>query len=169
MVVHLIAYIIERNHPAYVGINMVDAERRSALLPVDGIVPEIIRVIVPHKNGHDLHEGKAMLPHERGRCIDGNIFLSHVNGLQLDRYSNSTVDINEQRIHGIQSVEQTLKFLPQIDMSSDDGSSLKCALFRVESLRGGLGEGNRISFMASFATSLLSILDPYNNSDPSLG
>ena len=62
-----------------------------------------------------------MLPHERGRSIDGNIFLSHVNGVQLDRYSNSAVDINEQRIHGIQSIEEALKFpTAKVDMSSDE-------------------------------------------------
>ena len=121
VVVHLIGCMIERNHAAYVGINMSDVEQRSTLLPVDGIPPEIIRVIVPHKNGPYLHDGKAALPHEHGRSIDGNIFLSRVNGVQLDRYSNSAVDINEQRIHRIQSVEEALKFpTAKDDMSSDE-------------------------------------------------
>ena len=120
MVVHLIAYMIERNHPAYVGISMVDVERRSTLPPVDRIPPEIVRVIVPHKNGPDLHEGKVVLPHERGHSIDGNIFFSHVNRIQLDRHSNLAVDINEQCIHGIQSVGEALKFpTAKVDMSSD--------------------------------------------------
>ena len=121
VVVHLIACMIERNHPAYVGINMVDVERRSTLLPVDGIPPEMIRVIVPHKNGPHIHDGKAALPHEHGRSMDGIIFPSHVNGVRLDRYSNSAVDINEQGIHRIQSVEEALKFpTAKVDTSSDE-------------------------------------------------
>ena len=76
---------------------------------------------MPHKNGPDLHDGKAALPHEHRRSIDGNIFLSHVNGVQLDRYSNSAVYNNEQRIHRIQSVEEALKFPTAKDgMSSDE-------------------------------------------------
>ena len=73
--------MIERSHLACVSINMVDV---STLLPVHSIQHEITRVIVRHKNGPDLHEGKAALPHECGRSIDGNIFLFHVNGVQLD-------------------------------------------------------------------------------------
>ena len=76
---------------------------------------------MPRKNGPDVHDGKAALPHEHGRSIDGNIFLSHVNGVQLDRYSNSAVDINEQRIQRIQSVEEALKSpTAEDDMSSDE-------------------------------------------------
>ena len=76
---------------------------------------------MPHKIGLDLHEGKAALSLERGRSIDGNIFLSHVNGVQLHTYSNLVVDINEQRIHGIQCVEEALNFsTAKVDMSSDE-------------------------------------------------
>ena len=126
VVVHLIACMIERNHPAYVGINIVDVEQRSTLLPVDGIPPEMIRVIVPHKNGRDLHDGKAALPHEHGHSIHGNIFLSHVNGVQLDRYSNSAVGINEQRIHRIQSVEEDLKSPTAKDEMSSGKDEVEC-------------------------------------------
>ena len=135
VVVHLIRTMVESQHPAYARVDFADMERRASHLPVNGIPPEIVALVDPPPRHKQSVGGKAAVPDAQPLVGDGDPFLGHVVGVQLDGYGSCATDTNEQRINAIDNVAEQLESQgnSKIDdvSDNDDGDTIRGGVPRV--------------------------------------